>query len=107
MGGSCFHFLIFLKNFTVLLQIQLFGINNQKKLVERVVLVANQRQIIDIRYMSRCHSNIPPRALCILLENDVTRFARVLVGHNLPGDLRLKCCCTRKRRESLQPGVAR
>ena len=75
----------FLKNFTVhvLLQIQLFGIKNQKRLVERVVLVANQRQIIDIRYMLRCHSNMPPLALCILLENDVTRFARVLVPSDL------------------------
>ena len=78
-----------------------------KESVERVVLVANQRQIIDI---VTCHVAIATYhhvLLSILLENDVTRFARVLVGLNLPGDLRLKCYCTGKRRESLQPGVAR
>ena len=51
-------------------------------MVERVVLVANQRQSIDIRYMSHCHSIIP-RAICILLESDATRFARVLEGHDV------------------------
>ena len=57
-------------------------------MVEKVLLVTNQRHVsIFVTCHVACATAVygyrVPSVICILLENDATRFARVLVEHNV------------------------
>ena len=64
----------------------LLSLSTSLLLVEKVLLVTNQRHVsIFVTCHVACATAVyrVPSVMCILLENDATRFARVLVEHNV------------------------